>query len=169
MVQSSFIDNLYKKYGTDRATATTAGEYTNVGSMREVEITLTLANLTQTETIQADTTFLPAGVRIHEVEVITTTAAATGTAIDVGLIKSSDRSTEVDYDGLLAAAPIAIMNSAGERTIFTAITTVPASATGTGALIGTTLAYNSHISASMTDATSFTAGVVVIKIRYYKP
>lgn len=169
MVQSSTINNLYKKYGPDRATATTAGEYTTVGLLRQVELDITLANLTETETIQADTLFLPAGVRIQEVEIITQTLGATGVAVDLGLIKASDRTTEVDYDGLLAAAPLAVMDAAGERTIYTASTTVPASATGTGALIGTTLAFNSHISASRTTATAFTAGVIRIIIRFYKP
>ncbi len=99
---------------------------------------------------------------------MTQTVGATGTAIDVGLIKT-DRTTEIDYDGLLAAAPLGIMDLAGERTIFTAATTVPASATGTGALIGTTLTYTGHISASRTDSTAFTAGVVWMTVRYYMP
>lgn len=170
MVQSWMnSDSLYLKYGPDKATAATSGEYVMTGAMHEVEVNITLANLTQTETILDDNIFLPAGVRIQEVELLTTTAGTVGTAIDVGLIKATDRTTEVDYDGLLAAAPIAIFNLAGERTIFTAATTVPASATGTGALIGTTLAFTSMISASMTDATSFTGGIVRMKIRYYKP
>lgn len=161
-------DGLYLKYGTTKATAHTGGEYRNVGQLREVEVKITLSDLTQTETVQDDTVFIPAGVRIQEVELITQTAGATGTAIDVGLIRT-DRTTEIDYDGLLAAAPIANHNSAGERTIFTAITTVPASATGTGALIGTTTANVGYISASRTDATAYTAGVVFVKIRYFTP
>lgn len=169
MVQS-YYDNagLYRKYGTDKATAKKAGEYRIYGQMHEVELKLTLSALTQTETIQDDTVTLPAGARIAEVEVLTHTAAATGTAVDIGLIKT-DRSTEIDYDGLIAAIPTSQMNGAGERTIFTAITTVPASQTGTGALIGTTLAYTGHITASMTDATAFTEGVLYVKIRYYMP
>lgn len=169
MVQS-YMDNtgLYRKYGPDKATASKAGEYVTTGALREVEVTITLSELTATETILADTTQLPAGARIHEVELLTVTAGATGTAIDVGLIRS-DRTTEIDYDGLLAAAPIAIFNLAGERTIFTAATTVPASATGTGALIGTTLSNNGYISASRTDATAFTAGVVKVIVRFFVP
>lgn len=162
-------DNLFLKFGTTKTAAHTGGEYRNNGLLREVEIKITLANLTQTETIQDDTVFIPSGARIQEVELITQTAGVTGTAIDVGLIRSSDRTTAIDYDGLLAAAPIAIFNLAGERTVFTAATTVPASATGTGALIGTTLTNVGHISASMTDATAFTAGVVLVKIKYFMP
>src|SRR5574343_1528053 len=163
-------DNLYLKFGTEKAVANTGGEYrTPVGKFHDVEVKITLSALTQTETILNDQVFIPAGARIQEVELMTQTAGATGTAIDVGLIRTSDRSTEIDYDGLLAAAPLAVMNSDGERTVYTAITTVPASATGTGALIGTTLANTGHISASRTDATAVTAGVVHVRIRYYMP
>ena len=167
-------DKLYIKYGTDKTTPNTGGEFsTPKGNLHEVSVKITLANLTQTETVQNDQVFLPAGARIQEVELLTQTAAATGTAIDVGLARRNTAGattlTEVDYDGLLAAAPLAVMNSAGERTIYTAVTTVPASATGTGALIGTTLASTALISASMTDATAFTAGVVHVIVRYYMP
>ncbi len=165
--------NLYRKYGTDKATAKAAGEYHMYGKYHEVEVKITLANLTQTETILDDTVTIPSGARIQEVELQCETAGATGTAIDVGLSRrvtaGATTLTEVDYDGLLAAAPIAIFNSDGERTIFTAASTVPASATGTGALIGGTTSSVAFISASMTDATSFTAGVVWVKIRYYMP
>lgn len=174
MVQS-YNDNanLYRKYGPDKATPKAAGEYKLYGKYHEVEVSITLSALTQTETILDDTVTIPSGARIQEVELQCETAGATGTAIDVGLARrvtaGATTLTEVDYDGLLAAAPIAIFNLAGERTIFTSASTVPASATGTGALIGTTTSNVAHISASMTDATSFTAGVVLVKIRYYMP
>lgn len=163
-------DNLFLKFGPDKATSHTGGEYrTSVGGVHEVEIKIDLTTLTQTETILNDQVFVPAGARIQEVEVLTQTAAATGTAVDIGLIASSNRTTEIDYDGLIAASPTANMNTAGERVIFTAASTVPASATGTGALIGTTLASTGHISASRTDATAFTAGIILVKIRYFRP
>jgi hypothetical protein len=169
MVQSwTNADGLTQIFGPDKATPKKAGEYVTPGAMREVELVLTLSALTESEVVQDNTVFIPAGVRIHEVEVITETAGATGTAFDLGLIKT-DRTTEIDYDGLLAACPIANHNSDGERTIFTAITTVPASATGTGAKIGTTTAYKGYITASRTDSTAYTAGKLRIKIRFYKP
>lgn len=162
-------DNLFLKFGTEKTTATKAGEYSNVGQLREIECKITLSALTQAEVILADITSLPAGFIVQEVEVITQVAAATGTAIDVGLIRASDRSTQIDYDGLLAAFPTSQMNAVGERTILTNSSTVPATQTGTGALIGTTLANVGYISASMTDATSFTAGVIIVKIRLFRP
>lgn len=161
-------DGLYHKYGTTKTTPNTAGEYEGDGLIREIEVTITLAGLTQVEVIQSDQTFVPSGARIQSIELMTKTAGATGTAIDVGLTRL-DRTTELDYNGFLAAAPLAIFDLAGERTVFTAASTVPASATGTGALIGTTLSNPGYISASQTDATSFTAGVVVVTVRYYMP
>src|SRR5512146_2936657 len=113
-------DDLYLKYGTAKATVQKAGEYHLDGPEHMIEIKLTLSELTQTETIQSDTVFFPKNARIDRVDVVTHTAAATGTAIDVGLIRSSDRTTEIDYNGLLAAFPTASMNADGETTKLTA-------------------------------------------------
>lgn len=158
-------DGVYQKYGTTKATPAIGGEYVTHGGLREIEITLDLTTLTETETIVNDVLLVPK-MRIHEVEIITKTAAATGVAIDVGLIRE-DRTTELDYDGLLAAFVTASMNTAGENSIIRQAVTVPASLAGTGALIGTTLANPGYISASRTTSTAFTAGVVLIKIRYF--
>lgn len=155
-------DGLYLKYGPDKATAKKGGEFKTESNLRTVEFKVTLADLTESETVLDDTIFLPAGARIQEVETVTHTAAATGVAIDLGLIKT-DRSTEIDYDGLLAAAPIANMNAAGEKNIYSDNTTYD------GALVGTTLAYTGYVTCSRTTSTAFTAGVVYVKIRYYMP
>jgi len=164
MVQSwKNSDNLYLKFGPDKATPNIAGEYVTVGELREVELTITLANLTQSETPLSDVLMLPAGVRIEDVVVVTQSVAATGVAIDLGLIKNSDRSTEVDYDGLLAAFPLASMDTAGEKSIITV------GSSFAGALIGTTLGFTSLVTCSATTATAFTTGVIRVRIRYYKP
>lgn len=155
-------DGLYIKYGPTQAVPQTAGEYDLDGPEHLIECRLDLTALTQTETIQSDTVFFPKNARISKIEVVTHTAAATGTAIDVGLIRSSDRTTEIDYNGFLAAFPTASMNAAGETT------TLTAGSTYAGALIGTTTStYVGHISASMTDATAFTAGDIFVRIYYY--
>ena len=155
-------DGLYLKFGPDKAVAGKAGEYSPTTDIHEVLVKLDLTALTQTETIISDTVVLPAGARIQEVETVAHTAAATGVAVDLGLIRT-DRSTELDYDGLLAAIPTASMNAAGEKNIFSDNTTYD------GALVGTTLAYSGYISASATTSTAFTAGVINVKIRYYMP
>lgn len=153
-------DGLHIKMGVDEGfSASTAGEYKTYGPTRMVEIEVDLTELTATETILNDVVMLPAGAQIESVEVIAEVAAATGTAIDVGLIRL-DRSTELDYDGILAAFATATMNVVGERT-----TLINGTSTG-GALIGTVLAYAGYISASRTDATAFTAGRVKIRISY---
>lgn len=153
-------DGLLRKYGTERATAKTAGEYHMYGHLHEVEVKIDLTDLTATETILDDTVMIPKNARIQDVQVVTHTAAATGTAIDLGLI-AADRSTETDYNGFLAALPTASMNAAGEKN------DVTIGHTYVGALIGTTLSNPAYISASRTDATAFTAGIIYVTIRYY--
>lgn len=155
-------DGVRIKFGTEQATASLAGEYRTVAAMREVEFIIDLANLTETETVLDDNVMIPAGVRIAEIKIITTTAAATGTAIDLGLIRL-DRTTELDYNGLLAAFPTASMNAAGETVIIVDNTTYD------GALVGTTLANVGYVTASRTDATAFTAGRIVVTVKYYRP
>ena len=175
MVQSwNNKDNLYLKFGPDKATPGTTGEYRQYGHLHTWHVKLDLTTLTETETIVDDNVVIPNGYRIQEVEVVTETAAATGTAIDVGLSRrvtaGATTLTEVDYNGLLAAMTTAEMDLAGERTIFTAASTVPATQTGTGALIGTTLTNTAcMVSASRTDPTAFTAGVIHIYIRAFRP
>lgn len=164
MVQA-WLDNagLYQKYGVDQTTVGKGGEYRNNGHFREIEVKIDLTTLTAAETVLDDNIFIPAGVRISEIKIVTQTAAATGTAIDLGLIRT-DRATEIDYDGLLTAFPTATMNAANETTIIT----VPGAAAG-GALVGTTTANVGHITCSRTDATAFTAGIIHVTIKYYRP
>lgn len=164
MVQS-WMDNtgLYQKYGIDQATAKAGGEYRTNGKEREIEFTLNLASLTETETIIDDNIFFPAGVKITEIEILVETAAATGTAIDVGFIRT-DRSTEIDYDGLLAAFVTATM-TIGNKVV------LRKGGTQAGAMVGSGVvtANVGHITASRTSATAFTAGVVKITVRYERP
>lgn len=155
-------DGLYRKYGTEQATVQKGGEYRFDGPEHMIEIKLDLTTLNQNEVIQSDTIYFPKGARISKVDVVTHTLAATGVAIDVGFIRSNDRTTEIDYDGLLAAFPLASMDTAGETTRLTK------GSSFAGAMIGTTTAtYVGLISASATTSTAFTAGVVYIRIYYY--
>lgn len=152
-------DGLLTKFGTERATVNAGGEYKTFGDLREIEIKVDLTKLTELETPISDTIFFPR-CRIEEVEVTTHTAAATGVGIDVGLIRT-DRTTEIDYDGFLAAFVLASIDTAGEKTV------VRKGSTSAGALIGTTTTNVGHITVSRTTATAFTAGIIIIRIRYY--
>jgi len=157
----AYMDNsgLLRKFGTEKTVATKGGEYRTVGQLREIEFRIDLTTLTEAETILSDVQFMPK-MRIAEVKVVTHTAAVTGTAIDLGLI-ATDRTTEIDYNGLLAAFVTATMNVVGETTILTA-----GSAT-VGALVGTTTSNVGYFTCSRTDATAFTAGVIYVTVKYY--
>lgn len=165
MVNSWFnSDNLYIKFGPDSATATTAGEYKNYGPLSVIEVKLDLTTLTATAggTIVADTTFFPKNARIEEIVVEVETAATGATAtLDIGL-KDTDRSTQIDYDGFVAAMTVATITPAGKKV------TLTAGSSFAGALIGTTNATVGYIVANYNTA-AFTAGVIKLRIYYYNP
>lgn len=151
-------DKLYLKYGTEKTRPNNDGEYRTDGAEREIELIVDLTTLTETETILSDQVFFPK-MRIEEIEVVARTAAASGVAIDLGLIKT-DRATQIDYDGFLAAFPLASMNADGMKS------TVRVGSTGAGTLIGENVTESGYITASRTTATAFTAGELSIRIRY---
>jgi hypothetical protein len=167
-------DGLYVKFGTDDAASEQQGGWVcNYGPFASYILNLDLTTLTETETIQNDVLVIPKDSLILSVETITVVAAATGTAIDVGLI-ANDRSTTTDLNagnanadpnGLLAALTATEMSEAGEYLKFWDTTSVPvASAALGGALLGEVLTVPTLITASRTDSTAFTAGRVIIKI-----
>lgn len=160
-------DGLYVKFGADEGTsAHRAGCYGgDVYGCSIVELIVDLVDLTATETILNDSVVLPANAHVIWVETTCVVVATTGTAIDIGLI-DQDRTTEIDYDGLLAAFPTAEMAQVGETRRFYETHTVPASMTGTGALVGQEVTNAGYFSGSRTDATAFGAGKVRIKIAY---
>ena len=163
-------DGLYVKFGTGEGVSShSAGEYkTHDGTgIQVVEVVINAPLLTQTETILNDAVIIPANAHIVWVETLALVALATGTAIDVGLI-ARDRSTEIDYNGLLAAFPTAEGAQVGETRRYYETHTVPDSMTGTGALVGQemTTAGGGYLSASMTDATAFTTGKLKVRVAY---
>jgi hypothetical protein len=162
----AYLDNsgLYVKIGPEVAVPQAGGEYKTYGELREVEFKLDLTKLTATPAIVpgADNIFIPAGVRIEEVTVVNETAAATGVSIDLGL-QQTNRSTEIDYNGILAACVTADFNALGEK-----ITYTQGSST-IGALVtaGTTGTLPGYLTANSTS-TLYTTGVLIIRIKYRK-
>lgn len=155
-------DGLYVKFGTEEATVGVAGAYAATRqNERMVEVVITLTALADaTETILSDTVTIPKGARITRVRVINQTAATgTNATMDLGLI-DQDRTTELDYDGLLVNAPRTDWDDAGETKEYTI------GVTGIGALCGTTLANTGLLTASY-DTAAFTAGVIRVQVYYW--
>lgn len=157
------IGGLYQKFGLEQTVTSNVGEYRTNGKEREIEVTINLVTLTESETPVSDNVFFPAGVKITEVEIFVETAAATGTAIDVGLIRT-DRTTEIDYDGILAAFVTATM-TVGNKVV------LRKGGTQAGAMVGSGVATTNvgHITASRTTATAFTTGLIKVTVRYERP
>jgi len=159
-------DGLYLEFGTTKPATDAAGDYKGFGSNRVFEVVLDLTTLTAT----AGATIISNNLRpmgpsmmIEQVEVYTETAATgTGAALNVGLIKQ-DRSTEVDFDGLIAALPLTSMDVLGEKT------TLNVGSTYAGALIGakpTSTETGLYLCADY-DTAAFTAGKVRIRVLYH--
>ncbi len=158
-------DGLLVKFGTEKATAQKAGEYRTYGRLHEVQVKLTLTSAATGSAIPSgvDLVLLPSGARIDEVEVVAETAATSGgsATLNVGLIRE-DRTTTYDADGFVAALALTSIDAAGEKTV------LRVGSTSAGAFIGTTLANKGYIVFDW-DTAAFTAGVVVVTIRYYVP
>lgn len=153
-------DGLYLEFGTTKAVVETAGNYKVNGELNEVFLDLDLTTLTSTPAIVSNTYKFPTGMRIQEIVVVTHTAATgTSTSFDLGL-QREDRSTQIDYDGLLAAFPKTSCDAVGEQT------TVTVGGTGAGALLGTATTQVGYLTAN-TNASTFSAGNVRVRIRYY--
>lgn len=165
MVAGNWMNNdgLYLQYGTSKAVPTTAGDFLSLGEWRDIEFTLTLASLSATPLIIANTTFLPSGVFIESVQTKIEVVGAGASTLSIGTMRS-DRTTSISNVNLINVAALTTLDLAGEEVTYTALAT-PA---GGGALIGTTTSFPdgfAYITATGT-ATPFTTGVVKVRIRY---
>jgi hypothetical protein len=169
-------DGLLIKFGTEKGKSLIdAGEYNTLNGAGEsvLELEVNLAELTTSEVILSDVNYLPKGAQINWVKTVAEVLGQTGTSIDVGLVyrhATTFATTELDYDGLLAAFPLSgNYDGTGDTVVFTENATIPASVTGTGALVGTILAstaYKYFVSASYAAGSAFTAGRLRITIGY---
>lgn len=163
-ITQSWLDNggLFQVYGVDQATTENGGEYRNNGELREIQMKLDLTTLTATNTVPFDNIFVPAGMQLQEVIVECLTAATSGGlgTFDVGLIRT-DRSTVTAAAGIISAMPLASINAQGKQLILNV------GSANVGTLIGTTTANVNMITVRFTTA-AFTAGVLVVKLRYLR-
>lgn len=165
MVQSSFINNLYRLYGVDRATPGIGGEVYNADGFNIVNLDIDLTTLTSTSTIIDNGIIFPAGARLHSVSVIGTVPATSGGSptLDVGLI-GMDRTTVPTNGGtaIVKALAMTAFDASGENNI------LYVGSTGAGDLLGTTLTNKYYVTVRANTAT-YTAGKVRVRIVWYKP
>ena len=162
-------DGLYVKYGTEEADVAKGGSFNVDGGTHYVEAVVSdFTKLgTTAEIVGAEDggdprgIMVPKGAFIEKVEILMTTAATSAGAatLDVGLIKASDRTTELDDDGFAAAVALTAIDADGD------IVELIQGATGHGALIGTTLAENGLLCVAYNTA-AFTAGACKIRVYY---
>lgn len=156
-------DGLYLEFGTTKSAVDPAGEYKTFGDFREINVRIAdLTTLTSTPAIISQNFKFPTGERIARIDVIADVAATSAGAatLDIGLQKD-DRTTELDYNGLVAALPVTSIDLVGESTALTA------GATFGGALLGTsTTDIGAYLTANF-NTSAFTAGAVNVRIFLY--
>lgn len=151
-------DTLYVRFGTEEALGGRAGEYNMTGSRHMVELAIDLTELSSSaQTILSDTVTIPNGAHIEQIDVLVTeVTAGTNANLDLGLI-DQDRSTELDYNGFLAAADAWHTSAKGTLTEYVTGTTEA------GALVGTVLT-NTGLIVAKADTAAFTNGTLTIRI-----
>lgn len=154
-------DGLGIKFGTDEAISRTGGSPSVMGAPQFVEVDIDLTKLsTSTQLVLVDTAFVPKNSRIEKVQVSAIVGAVSGGAstLDIGLIRE-DRTTELDYDGLVAALAKTAYDAVGETS------EIAVGSTGAGALLGTTLANHGLLVAKAGTAV-FTTGSVKVRVYF---
>jgi len=163
-------DGLFQQYGTDKAIAETAGEFSFEGPNRIVEVLVDLTVLSTSSsapTILSNTTIFPAPpsgqLYIESVEITAETAAASGTSFNIGLIQMDRATIPSGYgQGFIAAEVTATYATAGDYVKYT---------TGTskaGSLIGTSPANATgpyYLTAYTTG--TYTTGKLRVRISYH--
>lgn len=172
----TFTDSrgVFQKVGTDEGKSLQKGGLfaSTATPVQTAEWVLDLTLLTQAELVQNHVTIIPDNALIESIEVMTMVAAVTGTAIDVGTIHTSLNTSDSEYtadpDGILAAFVTGSMNAVGESYVAygQSGSSIPSGTTTRGALVGTITAAPMLLTASMTDATAFTAGKIRLRVNY---
>lgn len=171
-------DGLIQKYGTSEAKSLQQGGFLcTYGPYSTLVLNLDLTTLTTSETIQNDVLVIPQNALIESVEFTSVETAATGTAIDIGLI-ANDRDTDSDITGSITASDpdclieaYAAGNAAiGEHERYWQNHDLGGnSGFGTetvGAAVGEILVNPCLITASRTDTTAFTAGKLIVRVHF---
>lgn len=170
-------DGLYVKFGTEEASKNRGGEHNALNGEHVIEFVLDYTDVQSAtdalvDNLSGDATgtvgiLVPKGMRIEAVETVVVTAFTSSGTIGsstllLGLIKASDRTTELDFNGFTTASFVgSSFDAAGERVYI-----VPG-VTGAGALIGTTITEDGYVSCSNSAHAShpYTAGKLLVRIK----
>jgi len=154
-------DGLYIRFGTDEGKTGRSGEFGSpLFGTRVEEAIINLTDLnTSTNTVLDDNVRVPKNHRIEKVEIYVDVAATSGgsATLDIGLIKP-DRTTEEDYDGIVAALALASLNAKGK------VVRIDLGSAGAGALLSTELAPAGTLLTAKADTAVFTAGKIRVRI-----
>lgn len=164
---TSMIDGLFRRYGTETAIPTTAGDYVSYGESRTAEVIVNIADLTTSAAIipYADTTFIPAGVFIDSVTLEAQTAVTAITSLSIGACKL-DRSTAIAENAFADAVVLADLNGAGETKVLVG----PPAAGGAGTKVGTTFGSDTgYLTAKIAGSAGTGTVRVIIKYRGLPP
>jgi len=154
-------DGLVVRFDAERIVPSAGGSIHPAGEHVVFDFKINVANLTTTTTnivLGGESIIFPRNSFIETVEVINEATAATITSLSVGLIRL-DRTTELDYDGFVAALALASIDTLGEKV------TLNKGSTSAGALIGTELAYPGIPVAYI--AGSVGTGIVRVRVKLY--
>lgn len=162
-------DGLVVKLGVIEGQSGRSGLYSDLlGGQHIFEFALNLVDVTSATagaTVIDYHTKIPNGALIEKVEVETTTAVTgTNATLNIGLVRSSDMTTEIDFDGLGTAAALTQTAMAAKGTTLTFIK----GTSNAGALLGTSLTANGILVADY-DTAAFTAGRISVRIYYSVP
>jgi len=155
-------DGLFVKFGRNEGETGVAGEFRYHGPEAVAEFKLDLTSLGSDAVLDYNFV-IPEGVRVSKVETVIeeTPVSAGGANWNLGLW-NADTLAVFDADGLIVAADGEIGGDAGVVTEYTN------GSTDSGAELGNVTASAYLLSASA-DTSTFSAGVLNVRVYYYKP
>lgn len=148
-------------------TLTRGGELVSADGKHCSEVYIPLASVAAydsgNQTIVSENVAIPAGAFIEKVEIFVTKETAGSNAnLDIGLVRT-DRSTELDFNGLITAG-----DDFNGGTDLGASYSYVKGTTDAGALVGTKLAYTGILTANAETA-NFSAGVIRVRVYWSIP
>ncbi len=151
-------DGLHVRFGLDTAKGAKVGSPSTMGNTKEIVMKIIGTELGTTNEVLGGVPNheLPDNAFIESALLIVTTAFTGASAkLDIGMVKASDGTTEIDFDGIDVAIAV------------TALDDVDKDITCDGALIGTTITERAVLIATESDANGFTAGEAQLIIKYH--